>query len=81
MKHILSLLAIVSVAAPVAAERQPFSRYQTILDRQMFGELPVDFDPTKMPNEVARSSSSTASGPLSAKPATPVCTQRPAPTI
>ena len=58
MKHILSLLAIVSVAAPVAAERQPFSRYQTILDRQMFGELPVDFDPTKMPNEVARSSSS-----------------------
>ena len=57
MKHILSLLAIVSVAAPVAAERQPFSRYQTILDRQMFGELPVDFDPTKMPNEVVRSSS------------------------
>lgn len=58
MKHILSLLAILSVAAPVAAERQPFSRYQTILDRQMFGELPVGFDPTKMPNEVARSSSS-----------------------
>ncbi|MBQ3341067.1 MAG: hypothetical protein IJG84_04165 [Kiritimatiellae bacterium] len=57
MKHILSLLAILSVAAPVAAERQPFSRYQTILDRQMFGELPVGFDPTKMPNEVARSSS------------------------
>lgn len=51
------LLAIASVAASAVAERQPFSRYQTILDRQMFGELPADFDPTKMPSEVQRTSS------------------------
>ena len=58
MKHILSFLAIVSVATTVVAERQPFSRYQSIVERQMFGELPAGFDPTKMPNEVVRSSSS-----------------------
>ena len=38
------------------AERQPFERYKSILDRQMFGELPPDFDPTKMPSEVSRGS-------------------------
>ena len=39
------------------AEKQPFKRYQPILDRQMFGPLPPGFDPTKLPSEVSKSSS------------------------
>ena len=39
------------------AEKQPFERYQSIVDRQMFGPLPPDFDPTKMPSEVQKTSS------------------------
>ena len=37
------------------AERQPFERYQPIIDRQMFGRPPIGFDPTKPPSEVSRS--------------------------
>ena len=39
------------------AEKQPIERYQSIIDRQMFGPLPPGFDPTKSPNEVQKSSS------------------------
>lgn len=46
-------LAVLSVFA----EKQEYSRYQTIVDRQMFGPLPSNFDPTKMPNEVSGSKS------------------------
>ena len=42
---------------PALAEKQPFERYQSIVDRQMFGPLPPGFDPTKLPSEVAKSSS------------------------
>lgn len=38
------------------AEKMPFDRYQSIIDRQMFGPLPPGFDPTKSPNEVQKSS-------------------------
>ena len=38
------------------AEKQPFDRYQSIVDRQMFGPLPPGFDPTKMPSEVQKTS-------------------------
>jgi len=48
---LLSLLVFVSAAF---AERQPFDRYQSIVDRQMFGALPPGFDPTKMPSEVSK---------------------------
>lgn len=55
----LLFFALVSVIAVEAvAEKQPFERYQPIIDRQMFGELPPDFDPDKMPSEVVRSSKS-----------------------
>ena len=40
----------------VFAEKQPFERYQSILDRQMFGPLPPGFDPDKLPSEVQKSS-------------------------
>ena len=43
----------------VLAEKQPFDRYQSILDRQMFGPLPPGFDPTKLPSEVSKSTSAT----------------------
>lgn len=56
--RIAVLVALVALAA--AAERQPLERYQSIIDRQMFGELPNDFDPSKMPSEVQKSSSKSA---------------------
>ena len=52
-KHtVVALLALAAFA--VRAEKQPFSRYESIVERQMFGALPAGFDPTKMPSEVAR---------------------------
>lgn len=51
------LIATIPLMAALAhAERQPYERYATIVDRQMFGEPPPGFDPTKMPNEVAKTS-------------------------
>ena len=56
MKFII--LGIAGLLAVVAsAEKQPFERYQSIIDRQMFGPLPPGFDPTKLPSEVQKSSS------------------------
>lgn len=51
---------VVSALVTAFAEKQPIERYQSIIDRQMFGPLPKDFDPTKMPSEVSRGSSSAA---------------------
>lgn len=58
LRPIFPLLLIVLVASGVvrAAERQPFERYQSIVDRQMFGDPPPGFDPDKLPSEVAKSS-------------------------
>ena len=50
--HISIFLALAAFA-----EKQPFERYQSIIDRQMFGPLPKGFDPAKMPSEVAKSGS------------------------
>ena len=52
------LIALAALVA--AAERQPLERYQSIIDRQMFGELPDDFDPSKLPSEVQKTSSRAA---------------------
>jgi hypothetical protein len=43
-------------AAVVTAEKKPYDRYQSIVDRQMFGVPPPNFDPMKMPSEVAKTS-------------------------
>lgn len=51
-------VCVLSLAASALAEKQPLDRYQSIIDRQMFGPLPADFDPNKLPSEVARSGSS-----------------------
>lgn len=41
-----------SVVLSLYAEKQPFERYQSLVDRQMFGPLPPGFDPSKLPSEV-----------------------------
>ena len=50
------LIVVFLVASAAFAEKQPIDRYQSIIDRQMFGPLPPGFDPTKSPNEVQKSS-------------------------
>ena len=49
-------LSVLLVSSAAFAEKQPFERYQSIVDRQMFGPLPPGFDPTKSPNDVQKSS-------------------------
>ena len=56
MKSIV-LIAFALFLSAAYAEKQPIERYQSIIDRQMFGPLPPGFDPTKSPNEVQKSSS------------------------
>jgi len=53
MKQVF-LILICALVAVAFAERQPFDRYQSVVDRQMFGPLPPGFDPTKMPSEVSK---------------------------
>ena len=55
MKSTVFIVVLLVVSAAFA-EKQPISRYQTIVDRQMFGPLPPGFDPTKSPNEVQKAS-------------------------
>ena len=53
MKTVLSVIAIFACFA-AAAERQPLDRYQPIIDRQMFGQPPPNFDPTRPASEVPK---------------------------
>ena len=55
MKSVV-LIAIALTVSVAFAEKQPIGRYQSIIDRQMFGPLPPGFDPTKSPNDVQKSS-------------------------
>lgn len=48
---------MMSLSVVCGANSPSFDRYQTIVDRQMFGPLPIGFDPDKLPSEVAKSSS------------------------
>lgn len=48
----LTIAILVAIAATLACfAKQPFERYQSILDRQMFGLPPDGFDPNKSPND------------------------------
>jgi len=51
----LALAGAAAIASAAFAERMPYSRYQSIVDRQMFGPLPAGFDPSKSPSEVSKS--------------------------
>ena len=53
MKSAVFLVMSLAVSAAFA-EKHPITRYQSIIDRQMFGPLPPGFDPTKSPNEVQK---------------------------
>ncbi len=55
MKRIL-LPTIALLAFAALAEKQPIERYQSVIDRQMFGALPRGFDASKLPSEVAKTS-------------------------
>jgi len=52
----LLVVSVACAACAAFAERQPLERYQSIIDRQMFGLPPKGFDPTKSPNEVQKTS-------------------------
>ena len=53
-----TLLVVAACACLAAsAERQPVERYQSIIDRQMFGQPPPNFDPTVPPGLVQKGSS------------------------
>ena len=56
MKSIVTLTLTLLVISAFA-EKQPIDRYQSIIDRQMFGPLPPGFDPTKSPNDVQKTPS------------------------
>lgn len=56
MKFAIHFACLFAVYAAFA-EKQPIERYQSIIDRQMFGPLPPGFDPAKSPNDVQKSSS------------------------
>lgn len=53
MKRFLTMITA-SLALVASADRQPFERYQSVVDRQMFGPLPDDFDASKLPSEVQK---------------------------
>lgn len=54
MKPILSILFAVAVGT-LFAEKMPFARYQSIIDRMPFGAPPPGFNPEQMASEVSRS--------------------------
>ncbi len=54
MRFLPSIIVAV-FALSLFAERQPYERYQSIVDRQMFGAPPPGFDPTVPPSEVSKS--------------------------
>ena len=43
---------VIALAGTLLAEKYSFDRYQSLVDRQMFGPLPPGFDPNKLPSEV-----------------------------
>jgi hypothetical protein len=55
MKLVFSVLSLFAALAAVA-EKPSYGRYESIVDRQMFGVPPQGFDPMKLPSEVARTS-------------------------
>lgn len=56
MKSAFFVLSVLAGLTAVA-EKQPYERYQSIVDRQMFGVPPKGFDPMKLPSEVSKSPS------------------------
>ncbi len=63
MKQSILILTLV-LGSTVWAEKQPLSRYQSVIDRHPFGRPPAGFDPNKMASEVSKTDHSAANQPL-----------------
>lgn len=59
MKHFFTILFALAIG-PLLAEKQPLSRYQTIIDRMPFGQPPPGFNAQQMASEVSRTDSASA---------------------
>ena len=55
MKRRVLIAALLLFGCSAWAGRKPYGPYQSIVDRQMFGPLPADFDPSKLPSEAKAS--------------------------
>ena len=53
MKYIFAFFTII-LASAVLAEKRPFERYQTIIDRRPFGQPPPGYNPEQFASEAAR---------------------------
>ncbi len=53
--RIASIAVFLFALSSLFAERQPYERYQSIVDRQMFGRPPAGFDPTVPASAVSKS--------------------------
>ena len=61
----IATIAVLAVAGTLFAEKMPFERYQSIIDRQPFGQPPPGFNPQQMASEVSRTASDDGAAPLS----------------
>lgn len=55
-----ALASLALASGTLRAEKKPFERYQSILDRQPFGEPPPGFDPMRNPDEVQKDAQNNA---------------------
>ncbi|MBQ8125701.1 MAG: hypothetical protein IJ173_07420, partial [Kiritimatiellae bacterium] len=69
MKRVVRTAAAVLLAAAAvhAAEPIAFARYQTIIDRQPFGQPPPGFNPQQMASEVTKGGAAAAGAELTAQ--------------
>ena len=63
----LAVGALLTAAAVRAAEPIAFARYQTIIDRQPFGQPPPGFNPQQMASEVTKGGAAAAAAELTAE--------------
>lgn len=59
MKCVCSIFALV-LAFAAFAEKRPFERYQTIIDRHPFGQPPPGYNPEQFPSDASRQPAKTA---------------------
>lgn len=63
--RLIAAIASLAVAGGLFAEKMPFERYQSIIDRQPFGQPPPGFNPQQMASDVSRTAADDAAAPLS----------------
>jgi hypothetical protein len=61
----IATIAVLAVAGTLFAEKMPFERYQSIIDRQPFGQPPPGFNPQQMASDVSRTAADEGAVPLS----------------